>query len=182
MTRPALTIALLEDDETLLFVLGRALEQKGHTVYCLENSAALQQLLSRTPRLDLVVLDLKLQNETSLGLIADVRQACPDARILMMTAYASIATTVEAIKNGADDYLPKPVNAEDILRNFYTASGNAADTEQAAVSRQLSPRQLEWEHIQRVLQENNGNISQTARQLNMHRRTLQRKLQKKPSL
>jgi two-component system response regulator RegA len=122
-------------------------------------------------------MDLKLDTESSLAHIATARKACPKARIIMVTGYASIATTVEAIKQGADDYLPKPVSVDDILRKYVGDETMASPTEEV-----LSPRRLEWEHIQRVLQDNGGNISKTAEQLSMHRRTLQRKLQKKPQL
>ena len=96
----------------------------------------------------------------------------------MLTGYASIATAVEAIKLGADNYLAKPADIDEIL----AALDNDSDEEEhdAQFQEPMSVRRLEWEHIQKVLLENHGNISETARQLKMHRRTLQRKLQKKP--
>ncbi len=121
-------------------------------------------------------MDLKLDNETSLHNIKDAREIYPTAKIFMITGFASIATTVEAIKQGADDYLPKPVTVDDILSLYRGDSANTKNNDKP-----LSPKRLEWEHIQRVLKDNDGNISRTAAQLNMHRRTLQRKLQKKPS-
>ena len=103
-------------------------------------------------------------------------------RILMLTGYASIATAVEAIKLGADDYLAKPADTADILSAL--AQGDEAQTTKPAHDEMdlepMSVRRLEWEHIQKVLAENDYNVSETARQLKMHRRTLQRKLQKKP--
>jgi two-component system response regulator RegA len=122
-------------------------------------------------------MDLKLESQSSLAYIQEARYSYPNAKIFMVTGYASIATTVEAIKQGADNYLPKPVNAEDILSVYFGATNIATEIKED----RLSPKRLEWEHIQQVLQENAGNISKTAEALNMHRRTLQRKLQKKPN-
>lgn len=175
-----LTILLLEDDDALRFVLHRAFSKAGHQVLAAESISAFQTLLQQNPPADLLLVDLKLQQETSLHTIAAMRQQFPQAVIFMMTAYASIATTVEAIKQGADDYLPKPVGTEDILARYYRLKGGEPVAPEAFSNDVLSPKRLEWEHIQRILQENDGNISQTAKQLNMHRRTLQRKLQKKP--
>lgn len=182
MTNKNLAVVLLEDDEALRFVLQRALARLGHTVTAFADLAGLKSWLAGSVPADLVVMDLKLQQETSLGMIAEVRQALPDAVIFIMTAYASIATTVDAIKQGADDYLPKPVGAEDIVSRYrQLKNGQQQESRPDAVAAApLSPKRLEWEHIQQVLRQNNGNISKTARQLNMHRRTLQRKLQKKP--
>ncbi|HEY9033758.1 MAG TPA: response regulator [Pseudomonadales bacterium] len=183
----ALAIVILEDDEALRFVLQRALQRAGHQVTALADSDALLAWLAGPAVADLVLMDLKLQQQTSLGLLGQVRQQLPQACIVMMTAYASIATTVEAIKLGADDYLPKPVSAEEILQRYRQLQGDSGNSSEAATTAApaatpLSPKRLEWEHIQQVLQQNHGNISETARQLNMHRRTLQRKLQKKPQL
>lgn len=175
-------IVLLEDDDALRFVLQRAFSRAGHSVASAESIEQLQTVLSLHADVDLFVVDLKLQHETSLSVISQLRHDYPDAIIFMMTAYASIATTVEAIKQGADDYLPKPVSAEDILSRYQRLKTGDAQAVEELPSETLSTRRLEWEHIQRVLQENDGNISQTAKQLNMHRRTLQRKLQKKPQL
>lgn len=175
-----LHIVLLEDDDALRFVLSRAFNRAGHNVSTAESLEQLHSLLPSLNAVDLFVIDLKLQHETSLTVIAQLRHDYPKALIFMMTAYASIATTVEAIKQGADDYLPKPVNADDILSRYLKLKGGTSELLEDLPAETLSTRRLEWEHIQRVLQENDGNISQTAKQLNMHRRTLQRKLQKKP--
>jgi two-component system response regulator RegA len=104
-------------------------------------------------------------------------------RIVVLTGYASIATAVKAIKLGADDYLAKPVTASavaDALARGERATGHTAGADASHAAEPMSPRRLEWEHIQRVLTDNDGNISATARTLRMHRRTLQRKLAKKP--
>ena len=99
----------------------------------------------------------------------------------MLTGYASIATAVEAIKLGADNYLAKPADTDEILAAMFADfKKEVADSTEEPKLETMSVRRLEWEHIQRVLMVNKGNVSATARQLNMHRRTLQRKLQKKP--
>ena len=177
MAANRLHILLLEDDQTLAQVLARAMQKRGHSLDWACDEEAFRTAFDSGMAYDLVLMDLKLEAGSSLGWIARVRQCQPQAKIIMMTGYASIATTVEAMKQGADDYLPKPVTADDILRVYHGDRPDAGVTEEV-----LSPRRLEWEHIQRVLHENAGNISKTAEQLNMHRRTLQRKLQKKPQL
>ncbi|CAA0081638.1 Photosynthetic apparatus regulatory protein RegA [BD1-7 clade bacterium] len=172
----ALVVVLLEDDVSYGGVAKRLLEKRGHEVFWAEDLTGLSHILKQVTDADMVLLDLKLANTTSLDSVATVRRHYPHARIFMVTAYASIATTVEAMKRGADDYLPKPITIDEILQAYY----GEKESEPSVNTKPISPKRLEWEHIQRVLQENNGNISRTAEQLNMHRRTLQRKLQKKP--
>lgn len=169
-------ILLLDDDQSYGAVLKRQLTRKQFDVcYISEGAELLDQCESFKP--DCVLLDLNLGNSSSLPYISNVRQRLPNAKILMVTGYASIATTVSAIKAGADDYLPKPID----LTNLIAAIGGQTENVQNEANTQvMSPERLEWEHIQRVLAECDGNISETARQLNMHRRTLQRKLAKKP--
>jgi two-component system response regulator RegA len=129
------------------------------------------------PPFDAVILDLRLATESGLHLIAPMKSAWPLARILLLTGYASIATAVEAIKLGATHYLAKPAGVEEILAALGRAEGDAdAELPEAP----LSVDRLEWEHIQKVLAEHDGNLSATARALKMHRRTLQRKLAKRP--
>ncbi len=168
-------ILLLEDDEALGTVTKRSLEKRGFEVSWLK---ALEEVYNAIPSREfhLAILDLKLKDDTSLRLIPDLRQHYPEIKILMLTAFASIATAVEAIKLGADNYLPKPATVTDII----AALGQNTTSPESAELPVMSTRRLEWEHIQRVLLKNDGNISATARELNMHRRTLQRKLQKKP--
>ena len=173
MNNVRLNILLLEDDAVFAKALSNNLIKRGHNVSHAADIISLDEILSSQRPADLILLDLKLEQETSISHISKIRAAYPNSKIYMITAYASITTTVDAIKLGADDYLPKPLTASDIL-NCYFGKG-IKDNEEI-----LSPRRLEWEHIQRVLKESNGNISETARKLNMHRRTLQRKLQKKP--
>lgn len=167
---------IIDDDEIFAEVLQRALQRRELSTAIAHNGKqALQQ--ARSTRPTHVVLDLKLGRESGLALIEPLLTINPQTRILLLTGYASIPTAVEAIHRGAANYLPKPANAEQILAAF-DPSNEAASTE---VTEPPSLRRLEWEHIQRVLSDNDGNISASARALGMHRRTLQRKLQKRPS-
>ena len=118
-------------------------------------------------------------SESGLKLLLDILQQQPHARVVMLTAYASVVTAVDAIKRGADNYLCKPVNTSDIVALF-NQHQESERTQNLAADNPMSVDRLEWEHLQRVLMENDGNVSATARALNMHRRTLQRKLQKRP--
>ena len=124
------------------------------------------------------VIDLKMQGVSGLELVKYLHQLDAETRMVVLTGYASIATAVEAIKLGATHYLAKPANTDEIVAAFARTEG---DAELAVSDQPLSVDRLEWEHIQRVLQENEGNISATARALKMHRRTLQRKLAKRPA-
>ena len=173
-------ILLVEDDEVFARVMSRALLHRDYKVsHAASEQDALQLIKSR--QFDYAILDLNLGGHTSLGLIAPLKQSNPELRILILTGYASITTAVEAIKLGADNYLAKPADAEEILAALLLndQSNTKADSESSSME-PMSVRRLEWEHIQKVLNENDGNISETARQLKMHRRTLQRKLQKRP--
>lgn len=170
-------VLLVDDDADFLAVLKRGLELRGYGV--MAASDAEQALaLSHAGAPGHVIVDLKLAAQNGLDLIPKLRGMLPAARILMLTGYASIATAVEAVKRGADDYLAKPASVAEILRAL---RGGQIPATQATPLRPISLLRLEWEHIQRVLKENEGNISATARALNMHRRTLQRKLAKRPA-
>lgn len=170
-------ILVVDDDPTFNAVLTRALNRRGHdAVGATSAEAALD--LARAEPFGRVVLDLNLGGASGLLLIRPLLDANPECRIVVLTGYASIATAVDAIKRGATQYLAKPVEVEAVLAAF---AAGAATEEVAAVEHvPLSVDRLEWEHIQRVLAEHEGNISATARALNMHRRTLQRKLMKRP--
>ncbi|WP_341503296.1 response regulator [Gallaecimonas sp. GXIMD4217] len=170
-----LKLLLLEDDAALAATLARVLGRQGYGVTHLASGETLLATAERL-RPQVVLLDLKLAEGTSLGLVAPLRALLPEARVLMITGFASIATAVAAIKAGADDYLPKPLDLATLLQKI---GGEALEAEPGA-ERHLSPQRLEWEHIQQVLAENDGNVSATARALGMHRRTLQRKLAKHP--
>ncbi len=170
-------LLLVEDDEAFAWAAGRALDRRGYEVLRAGDFERARRL-AQEHSFDFAVLDLNLGDCTSLDLIQPLRADNPGMRILVLTGYASIATTVRAIKLGADNYLAKPADIEEILTALLTDSAADFDSE----LQPMSVRRLEWEHIQKVLEQNEGNISATARQLNMHRRTLQRKLQKRPVL
>ena len=169
-------ILVIDDDPAFNRVLTRALGQRGFTVFgAQEPETALS--LAREHEPEYVILDLNIAGSSGLRLIAPLLAVNPDCRILVLTGYASIATTVDAIKLGATQYLAKPADVDAILKALSATEVVIDDTPSAAP---MSVDRLEWEHIQRVLAENEGNISATARALKMHRRTLQRKLAKRP--
>ncbi len=169
-------ILVIADDPVFNRVLTRALGQRGFTVFgAADPESALG--LAREHEPEYVVLDLNIAGSSGLRLIEPLLAVNPDCRILVLTGYASIATTVDAIKLGATQYLAKPADVDAILKALSATEVVIDDTPSAAP---MSVDRLEWEHIQRVLSENDGNISATARALKMHRRTLQRKLAKRP--
>jgi len=171
------TLLLVDDDEDFLKVLAAAMRKRGFLV-TLANSAESAFELAKIEPPEFAVVDLKMSGNSGLVLVRQLTGLEAGTKIVVLTGYASIATAIEAIKLGATHYLAKPVDADEIVAAFEKQSGNA---EIELSSNPLSVDRLEWEHIQRVLSENDGNISATARSLNMHRRTLQRKLGKKPS-
>ncbi len=172
-----MTLLLIDDDPAFSLVLRRALVRRGYDVHSAATpEQALEAASAHDP--DGIVLDLNLAGESGLRILPSLRQHCPDAAIVVLTGYASIATAVDAIKLGATQYLAKPASADDIL----AALGHSEpDPEQALPEQPMSVRRLTWEHIQRVLAEHDGNVSATARALDMHRRTLQRMLAKRPA-
>ncbi len=173
-------LLIVDDDETFSRVLARALSSRGFEVETASDADS-AVVAARRLRPTFCVLDLKLGENNGLRLIPDLKAVVPGMRILLLTGYASIATAVEAIKRGAHDYLAKPVDADAVARALLDHDGGADDDESPdAPEAPLPLRRLEWEHIQRVLTECDGNISETARRLGMHRRTLQRKLAKHP--
>ncbi len=169
---------IVDDDPTFTRVLARAMTRRGFEVAVARNVPdAIRQASEQPPAY--ATVDLKMDGPSGLALIPELRALNPAMKILVLTGYASIATTVDAIKSGADNYLPKPADADQILRAL---NGDASREEMLAEIPEtpMSVNRLEWEHIQKVLQEHDGNISATARALGMHRRTLQRKLAKHP--
>jgi two-component system, response regulator RegA len=166
---------LIDDDALFLRTLQRSLERRG--IECLtaaDGSSALT--IAREQPLDFALVDLKIGNESGLRLIEPLRKLRGEMRIVIMTGYASVATAVEAVKAGAHEYLLKPVSVDAILRAL-------ADEPQAHLAEKDSMiplGRLEWEHIQQALRETDGNISAAARLLGIHRRSLQRKLAKRP--
>eukprot|EP00257_Ricinus_communis_P024043 XP_015584183.1 uncharacterized protein LOC8288624 [Ricinus communis] len=171
------SLLLVDDDELFRNVLSRALQKRGFEVVTAENVTEALALAEANPP-EYAVVDLKMPGPSGLVLVKRLNELDPATRIVVLTGYASIATAVEAVKLGATHYLAKPADADQIVAAFAKAEGD----ETAPVSPSpLSVDRMEWEHIQRVLAEHEGNISATARALNMHRRTLQRKLGKYPS-
>ncbi|NQY33364.1 MAG: response regulator transcription factor [Alteromonadaceae bacterium] len=169
-------VLIIEDDEIFSQILARSLTRFGLTVEASLNSEdALKKCHTQKPQY--IVLDLKLGTGSGLQLINPLLEIVPNCKILVLTGYASIATAVEAIRLGAHNYLPKPADARTIAEAL-TGELSAKDTPLPA--NPMSVDRLEWEHIQKTLLQHEGNISATARTLNMHRRTLQRKLGKKP--
>ncbi len=169
------SLLLVDDDATFCQVLARALQKRGFAVSVAHSVEEALPLAQANPP-EYAVVDLKMGGVTGLALVQALHELDPATRIVVLTGYASIATAVEAIKLGATQYLSKPANADEIVAAFgHLPSPNLPlNTQPSSVER------LEWEHIQRVLHEHQDNISATARALNMHRRTLQRKLAKRP--
>jgi two-component system response regulator RegA len=169
-------LLIIEDDINLATTLARRLTK--HSFNCEVAHNQTEALLrARQQQPDCILLDMKLADENGLALIAPLRHLLPKAHIVLLTGFASIVTAVEAMRLGANDYLTKPVDMASLLKVLKVESVSTVTEIPEEV---MSPERLEWEHIQHVLHSNNGNVSMTARQLNMHRRTLQRKLQKKP--
>ncbi len=164
----------LEDDTVLAAVTSRALAKRGYRVTHFPSNERARQTLA-VDHFAFALLDLKLEDGSALELIEDLVRTFPAIKIVVLTGYASIATAVQAIKLGAVNYLSKPAGIEQILRAFDEVPQTDEDLDHV-----MPLRRLEWEHIQQALVDNHGNISATARQLKMHRRTLQRKLGKKP--
>jgi len=175
------SILVIDDDVAFNRVLSRALSTRGYAVSSAHSVAEAASLAQEKQPL-LAVLDLNIAGASGLTLIPVLLTHNPQCRIVVLTGYSSIATAVEAIKLGAAHYLAKPADVDTILATLVTSSVKPAlpTSEFVPPVEPLSVNRLEWEHIQRVLQEHQGNISSTARALNMHRRTLQRKLMKKP--
>lgn len=175
------SLLLVDDDEVFRQVLGKALAKRGFAVVdasSAEQGIAIASQSAPDGIPEFAVVDLKMGGDSGLKLIADLIALDPNTRIVMLTGYASIATAVEAIKLGATHYLTKPATADEVVAALFKTTG---DPMVAPAENPQSIDRLEWEHIQKVLAQHEGNISATARALNMHRRTLQRKLAKKPS-
>ena len=172
-------LLIIDDDETFSRVLARAMSHRGFECFQAQNiHSAL--VLARQEQPSYCVLDLKLGDESGLRLIPQLLAEVPELRILLLTGYASIATAVEAIKRGAYDYLAKPVDANQVASALLDTPTEREGNEPPLLETPPPLKRLEWEHIQRVLSDTSGNISEAARRLGMHRRTLQRKLSKRP--
>jgi two-component system response regulator RegA len=169
-------LLLVDDDEIYCEVLAEAMTKRNYAVSIAHNLADAMELASRIEP-EYAVVDLRIGTESGLELVKKLFELDESTRIIMLTGYASVATAVESIKLGAVHYLAKPATADEVVAALHRDEGDAS----VPLSGQpLSVRRLEWEHLQKVLIEHNGNISAAARALNMHRRTLQRKLAKRP--
>ncbi|KID55704.1 chemotaxis protein CheY [Pseudoalteromonas luteoviolacea] len=168
-------LLIIEDDVAFSNTLARRMSKMGFECQVVNYERdILSQCSAFLP--EYVLLDMKLEHSSGLQHIAQIRQVLPNCILVLLTGFASIATAVEAIKLGADDYLTKPADTKLIAKKLLGEEVAIEDSFEST----MSPERLEWEHIQQTLQANEGNVSETARQLNMHRRTLQRKLQKRP--
>jgi two-component system response regulator RegA len=174
--RPLLLV--VEDDDNLRERLAKALDRRGYEVRTAATVAEAEARVAEEPP-ELVVLDLRMPGGSGLDLIPRLKQADAATRIVVLTGYGSIATALEAVRRGATNYLTKPADADQIIAAFEPESGAGAAVTPPA--RPMSLDQVEWEHINRVLMDCEGNISEAARVLRIHRRSLQRKLSKYPS-
>jgi two-component system response regulator RegA len=173
------TILLVDDEKHFRERLARALVRRGHRILAAEDYAsALASLKNETP--ELAVVDLRMPGPSGLDLVRDALALHPGLRIVVLTGYGSIATATEAIRLGAVNYLPKPADAEEILAAFKQVPEPAREQQEEITTPSLA--RAEWEHINRVLTDCGGNISEAAKRLQLHRRTLQRKLLKFPPL
>lgn len=169
-------LLIVEDDADFAAALSRAMGKRGFETAVAHNAVEARSVAAAFSPSHAVV-DLKLPGESGLAVVAALAACTPAPAIVVLTGYASIATAVEAVRLGARHYLAKPADADEILAALMRDQPDAA----LDVSPEpLSVARLEWEHIHKVLNEHDGNISATARALKMHRRTLQRKLDKNP--
>lgn len=168
------SLLLVDDDEPFVKRLARAMEKRGFVTETAESVAAGKAIAgSRPPAY--AVIDLRLEDGNGLDVVEVLREKRPDARIVVLTGYGAIATAVAAVKIGATDYLSKPADANDIVNALLARS----DELPPPPENPMSADRVRWEHIQRVYELCDRNVSETARRLNMHRRTLQRILAKR---
>lgn len=168
------TILLVDDEDFFRDRMARAFQRRGYTVYDVPSYDDAMDLI-RCREIDMAVFDLKMPGKNGLVLIRDSLEIQPSLRIVVLTGYGAISTATEAIKLGALSYLAKPADINEILQAFKKTPNTDVNLEEQEI-KPPSLARVEWEHIQRVLSDCSGNISVTARKLNIHRRTLQRKL------
>jgi len=174
-------LLLVDDDERLRERLLRAMRSRGIRTEAAEDAAAALRI-AETFDPDCAVLDLRMPGCDGLELLRDLRERSPELRVLILTGYGSIATAVSSVRGGAVDYLTKPADADQILAALglapAEAEGSSPDPSDTRPTETAAPslERVEWEHIQRVLADCDGNVSRAARTLGLHRRTLQRKL------
>lgn len=166
-------LLIVDDDAPFRQSLTRAMERRGFAVLSAGSLADATQLVQEVPPV-YAVLDLRLDDGNGLELVGLLREIAPAARIVMLTGYGNLASAVSAIKAGAVDYLPKPVDADRLKAALLGEAEYAPQPEEQP----MTPERVRWEHIQRVFEECGHNVSETARKLRMHRRTLQRVLSK----
>ena len=168
------SLLIVEDDKSFLQRLARAMESRGFAVTTAETVAdGLTHLETASPAY--AVVDMRLEDGNGLDVISALKKRRPDARAIILTGYGNIATAVNAVKLGALDYLAKPVDADDVANALLALEGKSAEPPENP----MSADRVRWEHIQRIYELCNRNVSETARRLNMHRRTLQRILAKR---
>jgi len=168
------TMLIVDDDKLFLVRLGRAMETRGFNVVTVDSVMAGMEIVAKTPPAYAVV-DMRLGDGNGIELVEQLRERRPDCRSVILTGYGNIATAVSAVKLGATDYLAKPADADDIIG----ALTRNPDDKASPPENPMSADRVRWEHIQRVYEMCDRNVSETARRLNMHRRTLQRILAKR---
>jgi two-component system response regulator RegA len=168
------TLLLVDDDAAFRQRLAVTLERRGFAVTAAA-SVAEAKLAAATLKPQFAVVDMRLGDGNGLDLVPDLRAGRPDVRVVMLTGYGNLATAVAAVKAGAVDYLAKPADPDDIVRALTAEEGNRPE----APAEPMSADRVRWEHIQRVYELCERNVSETARRLKMHRRTLQRILAKR---
>jgi two-component system, response regulator RegA len=168
------SLLILDDDEAFLRRLGRAMEKRGFEVTAVDSVAAGRAVVDDHPPAYAVV-DLRLEDGNGLELVGALRARRPDARIVVLTGYGAIASAVAAVKIGATDYLAKPADANDVTGALLAREVGRPEPPENP----MSADRVRWEHIQRIYELCDRNVSETARRLNMHRRTLQRILAKR---
>ena len=168
------TLLLVDDDEPFLRRLAKAMEKRGFSVETAGSVVAGKAIATARPPA-YAVIDLRLEDGNGLDVVEVLREKRSDARIVVLTGYGAIATAVAAVKIGATDYLSKPADANDIVQALLTTEGDLPPPPENP----MSADRVRWEHIQRVFELCDRNVSETARRLNMHRRTLQRILAKR---
>jgi len=172
---PDPSILLVDDDEVFLKRLAKAMERRGFQPE-IAGSVALGKAMAVARPPAYAVIDLRLEDGNGLDVVEALRQRRPDARIVVLTGYGAIATAVAAVKIGATDYLSKPADADEVVNALLSRQGAALPE---PPENPMSADRVRWEHIQRVYEQCDRNVSETARRLSMHRRTLQRILAKR---
>ncbi len=168
------SLVIVDDDRAFLQRLGRAMESRGFDVRIAQTVADGLNMIALSPP-DFAVVDMRLEDGNGLDVIEALNKVNPNARAIVLTGYGNIATAVMAVKRGAVDYLAKPADADDVFAALMADPNQKAEPPENP----MSADRVRWEHIQRVYELCNRNVSETARRLNMHRRTLQRILAKR---